>query len=359
MNMKVEGIRKGMYLATPFFLQNGTLAIPMGTKLEERHILFLKKMGIKEVEVSITPVTDELSVEFIQNEETLYRLIKEEFRVLVKDSLLNYSNILSRKHVAHQVADNLLHEIAAKKYLMDCLLDIKSIDSFTYRHSINVMVLSLLIGSALGILGRDLYNLGIGALFHDIGKMNVPKDVLFSEGKLSDQDKVKIEHHTVHGFEILIRLPDMTEEAAGIALMHHERINGSGYPHNIKEDQIHLYAQIVGIADVYEAMTTERKYRRAHNPLEIMEFLMGNSGILFDEHVVKSLLESVSIFRIGSVVQLNNNECGVVVQANPSLPARPVLRLIFDRHHLKVRKQILIDLAAQENTTLSITRVFG
>lgn len=358
--IKTGDVREGMYLDAPVYSKTGLLAIARGTQLEERHITFLKKEGIREVEISVKPVTDEFSNELKEKEgNEIYRLLREEMNLAIKNSIAHYSDILDINKESHKAINNLFREVTSKRHLLDCLFDIKSIDTFTYRHSINVMVISLLIGAAMGLSEQDYFSLGMGALFHDIGKMKVPKEILFSDSVLSEEDKRVIERHTVNGYEILIRLPDIAEEAALVALQHHERVDGTGYPHKKIKEDIHLYSHIVGIADTFEAMTSERNYRRGFNPAEIIEFLMANSGVLFDEYVTKALLVGVSIYRIGSVVQLNNNECGVVIRANPNLPSRPVLRIIFDRYQLRVRRPVIVDLATSENTTLSIVRVFG
>ncbi|MFZ3170857.1 MAG: HD-GYP domain-containing protein [Carboxydocellales bacterium] len=359
--IKTGDVREGMFLDAPVYSKGGQLAIARGTQVEERHITFLKREGIREIEISVKPVTDEFGHDPAKDREgnEIYRLLREEMNLAIKNAITNYSDVLDVHKEAHKTISNLYKEVTSKRHLLDCLFDIKSIDSFTYRHSINVMVISLLIGSAMGLSENDCFSLGMGALFHDIGKMKVPRDILYSESVLTDEEKHTMERHTVSGYEILIRIPDIHEDAALVALQHHERVNGSGYPHKVSKDEIHLYSSIVGIADTFEAMTSERNHRRNLMPTEIIEFMMGNSGVLFDEYVTKGILVGVSIYRIGSVVQLSNDECGVVVRANPNLPSRPVLKIIFDKYQLRVRKPIIVDLAKPENTTLSVVRVFG
>lgn len=358
--IKIGDVREGMFLDAPVYSKNGLLAIARGTQLEDRHISFLRKEGVREIEISVKPVTDEFASEGKDRDNTeTYRLLREEMNLAIKNSISNYSDMLDVNKEAHKAINNIYREVTSKRHLLDCLFDIKSIDSFTYRHSINVMVISLLIGAAMGISEDDYFSLGMGSLFHDIGKMKVPSEILFSENVLTNEEKQVMERHTVNGYEILIRMPDLTEDAALIALQHHERVDGSGYPHKISKNEIHLYSHIVGIADTFEAMTSGRNHRRRINPTDIIEFLMGNSGVLYDEYVTKALLVGVSLYRIGCVVQLSNNECGVVIRANPNLPSRPVLRIIFDKYHLRVRRPVIVDLSNPENTTLSIVMVFG
>lgn len=359
MNIDVDKIREGMYLAVPVYSENGTLAIPGGAMLQKRHIAFLKKMGINDVQIATTLPAVEDPIVISREEEKFQRLIREEMFILLQNSITNYSNILNKNDEGHQVIYNLYRDISHKRQYLDYILDLKSIDLFTYRHSINVMVISILIATAMGFSQEDLFVLGIGALFHDIGKVKVPREILFSNDALDPEDKLKVENHTINGYEILSRVPDFPEESALIALQHHERADGSGYPEKIKEENIHIYSQIIGIADTFEAMTSDRSYRRGYKPEEIVEYLMANAGTLFDEPVIKALLKGISIYRIGSVVQLNNNECGVVINSNPNFPTRPILRIIFDHRQLKVRKQVIVNLADLENTTLSIVRVFG
>lgn len=359
--IKTRDVREGMFLDAAVYSKGGQLAIPRGTQVEERHISFLKREGIIEVEISVKPIVDEFGHDMGSDKDgaEIYRLLREELNLSIKNAITNYSDILDVHKDAHKIINNIYKDVTGKRHLLDCLFDIKSIDSFTYRHSVNVMVVSILIGSVMGLSEQDCFSLGMGALFHDIGKMKVPRDILYSENVLTNEEKIAMERHTVYGYEILIRIPDIHEDAALVALQHHERVNGSGYPHSISKGEIHLYSNVVGIADAFEAMTSGRNHRRSLLPTEIIEFLMGNSGVLFDEYVTKAILIGVSTYRIGSVVQLSNNECGVVIRTNPNLPNRPVLKIIFDKYQLRVRKPIIVDLANPENTTLSVVRVFG
>lgn len=211
-------------------------------------------------------------------ENSLYLLLREEMGVYVKFALMNYFNVTIKSGEIYSTINKICNEVCSKPDLVNCLLDIKSIDYYTYKQSINVTVLSIVVAFAYGIRGKELYKLGLGALFHDIGKINIPRQILLSSVGVNDDDRVEIQKHTEWGYEYLIRINNLPEEVAIISLQHHERFNGTGYPYKLETEGIHLYSAIVGIADVYEAMISERTYRKGYNPVEIIEFFMAAGG---------------------------------------------------------------------------------
>ena len=368
----MNNVKRGMYLSKPVY-KGQILIMREGIQLEVNHIISLKKNDITEIEISYEPVEDDnqefglwqdeidcISENHDKSREEIYQLVQEEINLMLKYYIMEYSNFTpdQREEYGKQFYTLFVQEILSKDHFLDCVLDIKSIDSYTYLHSIRVSVLSLIIAASMDLRWRDLYHIGVGALFHDIGKIKVPQEVLFSDNILNPQEKTLMERHTISGYEVLIRIPDISEESVLIALQHHERIDGTGYPYKLKGDKIHIFSKIVSIADTFEAMTAERSYRKAHNPSEIIEFLMGSSNI-FDRRAVKALLKGVSVYKIGSVVRLNNNESGVVIKFNSKLPTRPVIRKISNSDNLRLRRHDLIDLSSPDNTTLSIVRVFG
>lgn len=378
--VNVKGLRKGMYAAQNIYSKGGTLLFARGSSLEKRHIPILHNMGVETIEVSLEPILDVFlpdnspgkndqrgserglakffNTSGSRENEIIYTLLKEEANLLIRNSLLTYINSSIKKSTCDAI-ENVMTELINRPQILDYLVEVKFIDGFTFRHSINVAVLSLITASIIEIGKEDMYKIAIGALLHDIGKKKIPYRILLSEGNLSPEEKQIIEQHSTQGYEYLIRQQSIPEEVALIALQHHERIDGTGYPFKIKDKDIHLYSQIVGISDVFEAMTSDRNYRKGYNSIEVFEFLMAVPGSLFSEEVVKALLGSVPVYKIGSVVELSSGECGMVIQSNFSFPTRPTIRIMFNRHGLRVRNPVIFDLSEPENTTVQIVRCFS
>jgi HD-GYP domain-containing protein (c-di-GMP phosphodiesterase class II) len=160
-----------------------------------------------------------------------------------------------------------------------------------------------------------LRDLGVGALLHDIGKIEIDPEILNKSGRLLPEEAVEIKGHPIKGFEILRKNPDISLISAHCAYQHHERFDGSGYPRRLNGEQIHEFAHIVAIADVYDALTSDVSYRRAVPVYEAIAIILKASGTLFDENLVNYFIENIAIYPIGTVVRLNTNQIGVVVRA--------------------------------------------
>ncbi|MBC9783655.1 HD-GYP domain-containing protein [Heliobacterium chlorum] len=380
----VEAIHKGLILDQHIYTKSGALLLPRGTSLNERHIPYLKNLGIEYIEV--TPklarkklgsfsldrskdISDEEAFESpilpreaeateAVEDRDFYHLLREDLSQMVKQAVINYSQ--KGGHVADiEAITGMFRELVRGRNRILYLLDIKSVDAYTFRHSVNVAVLSVLVGINMGLSEGSIRNIALGGLYHDLGKKRIPPEVLWSDRPLDRESRQKIEEHPRLGYEILHRDKDIPEEVALIALQHQERMDGSGYPKRLTGDSVHLFSQIVSVADVYEAMTSSRQYRRGFNPVETVEYLMGASGVLFPERVVKALLNSITLFRIGSVIQLSNNDCGVVIQANRRLPSRPIVRIVFNEHQIPLDHEKIIDLSNPVNLSLYIIRSFN
>ncbi len=158
---------------------------------------------------------------------------------------------------------------------------------------------------------NDLYNLCIGALLHDIGKAFIPKDILLKKDKLTDEELSIVRDHTAKGYEYLKSNSYLTAPSRIIAFQHHERLDGSGYPNGLKEGQINKLAKIVAIADVYDAFTSDRPYKKASPPHEALEYIMGAAGRYFDFDMVQAFVRKVIPYPV-----------------NPNFPLRPKVRIV-------------------------------
>lgn len=180
---------------------------------------------------------------------------------------------------------------------------------------------------SLGLGKSELYLLGLGALLHDIGLTQVYKLILNKQGSLSPGEFAEIKKHPLHAEKILAGLD---KQVVRIALQHHERLDGSGYPRGLRGREVDFLAQIVAVADIYEAMINERAYRQAHPAREALEYLMASGGTLFDLSIIKAFVQNVTAYPAGTLVRLSSGETGVVCQNRRGLPLHPLVEIFFD-----------------------------
>lgn len=229
---------------------------------------------------------------------------------------------------AKEVVTQMVEEITGAPDAVMNLINIKSFDDYTFTHNINVATLSVLIGQEFGIKGEELQELGMGALMHDVGKLKISLAILNKDGKLTDAEFAEMKKHPVYGYEILCKSQDITERARMVALHHHEKFQGRGYPYNLKGQDISLFGRICSVADVYDALTTDRPYRVAMSPYDAVKIVMGGVDSQFDPTVLQAFLRKFSIYPSGSLVTLNDGSIGLVLKPSPKTVLRPLIKLL-------------------------------
>jgi putative nucleotidyltransferase with HDIG domain len=236
------------------------------------------------------------------------------------------------------------------------LTNLKNYDEYTLNHSINVSILALCLGRRLGLEKRELLDLGIGAFFHDIGKIEVPEEVLNKKGKLDENEWKIMTQHPHFGAEKLASLKELNYLPVGalyIALEHHNWVDLSGYPRYWKKDNINFYSRIVKICDVFDAVTTKRVYRdNAMSRHKALSIMLEKSGSEFDALLLKVFANMIGVYPIGTLVALDSDELGVVVETNPEVAfmLRPKVKLITDKEKNRIDGEI-IDLTGKDPET--------
>jgi len=254
----------------------------------------------------------------------------------------------------------ILKEIHTEAVYLDFnagLVDLEKFKQHDYRtfiHAINVALLSALTGMRLGYGGEALKELILGALLHDLGKLKIPSEILNKPGCLSDDEFTIIKQHPLMGGEMLENAHLLPNVMATIK-EHHERWNGKGYPFGLRGHEIHQDAQIVAVADVYEALTADRPYRKGLPPYHALEMMIAWSGIDFNPQLVQAFRESLILYPENAKITLNTGEVGVVVAIPVQMPTRPLLRLLFNREGSYVNEEIYVDL--MQDLTRFIERV--
>jgi len=238
-----------------------------------------------------------------------------------------YSDMGEQLHSQlNAVATDLIDEVMNTKDIRISLMDIKSEEYYRHEHSVNTAVLSIMIGTKMGLKSNELKDLAFGALMMDIGLNEINKLVFDHSQALTDIQRSKISVHPDLSYKHISENTTFSAHVKSIVLQHHERINGSGYPKGLTEEKINRLAKIVMVADVYDAMTSDRKFRQAYPHNEVIEYIMGNAGTIFDFEVASILCKSVTPYPVGAYVRLSNNQKGVVLKNSSSHPLRPVVR---------------------------------
>jgi putative nucleotidyltransferase with HDIG domain len=213
------------------------------------------------------------------------------------------------KKIVTQCVENIIENPNAMLWLG--LL--RNVDEYTAEHSLNVGLLSIIIGRAEGLPKEDLETIGLCGMLHDMGKAKVPLEVLNKPGALTDKEFALMKSHTTLGFKMLQVKSDLPSIVADVAHGHHERLNGKGYPKQLSADDIPYFYRIVAIADTYDAITSARCYSSAKSSLEGLQILMGAQTSHFDKGLVQQLVGCIGIYPAGSIAELTNGEVGVII----------------------------------------------
>jgi putative nucleotidyltransferase with HDIG domain len=250
---------------------------------------------------------------------------------------------------ARTMVDSLAQAVAQNRTALVALTALKEYDNYTFTHMINVSILTMGQARGLGIEGVVLRELGLAALMHDIGKVKTPADILTKPDTLTDDEFEVLRRHTVDGAEMLRRTPEMPALAPVVAFEHHLRADGSGYPAGVVRPQINLATALCGIADVYDAMRSQRAYQQAFPTDRILAVLKRNDGTQFDQHLVRRFTQLLGIYPAGNMVRLDTGEVAVVLATYAPDPFRPRVRVLLDASGAALHRPYDLDLwAARE-----------
>ncbi len=239
---------------------------------------------------------------------------------------------------------HLLDKLGGNAEIALILSSLRRHDAYTYDHSVNVGLLSICIARALGWKGQDLHDFGVAALIHDVGKLYTPIDVLNKPGRFTPQEWLVMKRHPRDGYEILREGGVGGDLAPNIALKHHIAYDGTGYP-QVHQNPVEDGAQIVRIADVYDAFTTIRPYRNQARPTEVLEMLRKQGGANFNPEFIEVFCEVMGEYPIGSTVKLRSGRIGLVVDVHLELRDRPVVRILQDESGATPNSLELVELS--------------
>lgn len=221
------------------------------------------------------------------------------------------------------------------------LSKIRNKDEYTAEHSLNVSLLAITFGRHLGAGEEDLNKLGLAGMLHDVGKMRTPLEVLNKEGTLTDEEFAIMKSHAQHGRDILMAHKSVEHGAVDVAYGHHEALDGSGYPRKIKASGITDFTRIVTLCDVYDAITSDRVYKKGRSSLEALKILYQNRGTKFDDKLATEFISCIGLYPPGSIVELKNGKVGIVISTNYRNRHLPKIMVLRDEQKIPTRETVI------------------
>jgi metal dependent phosphohydrolase len=325
--VNVSYLEEGAILARPVINPAGQVLLQMGVVLTSPYIERLKQLGfdvvfIKDDRLEDVEVQSAIST---STRELAYRTIHK-----LSESIVNGKEDFLEVGRVRNVILNMINDLLCNMDINGNLSELSGYDNYTFHHSVNTTILSLIIGIGCNYNTNQLMELGMGVLMHDVGKIKISEKILNKIDPLTVEEFEEIKKHTTYGYKILRQNQDISLLSAHVALQHQEKWDGSGYPRGLKGKEIHEYARIAAISDVYEALTSVRVYRGAMEPYKAYEYINANSGTHFDPGFIEAFSKNIAVYPNGTGVVLSNGQRGNVVKQNPAYPDRPFIRILYE-----------------------------
>jgi len=352
--LSINVLQPGMVVGRSIWNEAGHPLLQKGVVIKDGIIQRLKQLNIQYIYISdkvskgidipelITPAERRKAINTITNS----------FNSLKKTDAKKASYILDQQSKElTNIVEDLLNSILQSEEMLTVLTDVFLYDEYLYHHSFQVSMYSIAIAKEMGYSYDDLRLIGIGAMLHDIGKLLVPSEILLKPGRLTNEEFEEMKQHARYGFDILRNLHSISLIVAHCAFQHHERLDGSGYPRGLVDFEIHPFAKIIGVADVFDAVTSNRVYRGKMLPSEGIGMLQAGSGSIYSEAVVEALKRVIVKYPNGMTVKLTDGRRGVVSKQNPKQASRPFIRIFEENgeilsvtYEINLAEDILINI---------------
>lgn len=311
-------------LSRPVYNIEGIVLLESGVRLNKSYINRLKQNNTHYVYIMDDVLWDiKFDSKLNEYKHTILKQMPNIFKGLLE------SNEQSIKDI-YEIVDNIIGIIIDEGDINTILFQMNQYDNYTYIHCIDTCIMATYLGMELGLNKSDLRKLAISSILHDLGKIKIPEYIINKEDKLDSEEMELIKKHPYLGYRILKESGIDDINILLSVLQHHERIDGSGYPLGLKGDKMILNSKIIGICDVYTAISSKRSYRDKFNPNEAYEYIIGASNVLFDSNIVEIFRKFFCIYPLGCKVRLSNSFEGYVIKQNKGFPDKPVVRVIYD-----------------------------
>ncbi|ERI95648.1 HDIG domain protein [Clostridiales bacterium oral taxon 876 str. F0540] len=346
----IDRVKENEILGKNILTSDGKVLLRAGVKLNRRYMDKLKSLGVFFVYVEDDRL-DDVMVEDNRLAELKQVTMKNMSRIMRNIHSCNKKEVKDSLDTVEDLVDYIIDMGDVNK----SLYDIQTYDNYTFVHSLDTCIMASFLGISHGFREKDLKELAIGAILHDIGKTKISNKIITKSGPLTNDEFSEIKKHPIYGGEILRKNIRIPENAIKAVMQHHERIDGRGYPYNLVDNEISRFGKVVCVCDVYDAVSNDRVYRRKFSPNEAYELILSGSGTAFDNDVVRSFRETFAVYPLGCCVRLSNGVEGYVVRQNRNFPDRPVLRVLYESETKAPIPFYEIDLL--EHTSIVIERI--
>ncbi|MDP4125869.1 MAG: HD-GYP domain-containing protein [Bacillota bacterium] len=320
-------VEEGSILARPVINPAGKILLQAGVIMTASYIKRLRTLGYDVLFIQddrLEDVEAHMSISG-QTREVAYKTLQNISKYIECDS----ENTLPVASVRRSIQE-MINDLLFSSDILGNLIEIQGYDDYTYHHSINTTVIALVLGVASGYSEQKLIELGMGVMMHDIGKIKIPDSILNKRTPLTVAEFEEIKLHPTYGFDILRKNNDFSLLSSHIAFQHQEKWDGSGYPRGLKGSEIHEYGRLAAVADVYDALTSKRVYRKAIEPNVAYEYIVAQTNTHFESRILDVFKKHIAVFPSGSGVLLSNGQRGNVVRQNSAFPNRPYVRVFYE-----------------------------
>lgn len=328
------------YILDEDIYENRVLLLRKGQVITD-HIKELLKSR-KTVKI-IRHITDEaLYIEEDLSDDRIVRL-NEQVKTRIKEDVTKLFDDIesdSNASLAQNISDTIVNDVLKKDGVGLNLDELKVSDEYTFKHSVDVAAGSIILAKYLGLGADNIRDIGTAGVLHDIGKIMIPNEILNKNGKLTDKEFAVIKNHPVYGYQMLSKNQSIAEPIRRAVLYHHEKFCGGGYPSGLKGNEIPLYARVLSVIDVFDALVTERPYHKAYSVADTLE-IMYTMYEQFDAEVFQAFLKSLIVYPIGSIITLSNGVQAQVIKTNKGYPLRPVVKDIKTGEELDLSRDYL------------------
>lgn len=336
--VRTRQLQPGMKIDQAVVDKSGRNLVQRGSILDNYVIDSLLKMGVMmvyiqsgeetagDIEKSISPQARK-QIERLHTDDRSKVELSDSVKTRVAEGIqFIYSNTESKElaDTTNNIASNLMNAINSTDAIAVDISALKTSDEYTFKHSVDVATMSMVLAKQQGLSQKQIYEIGVAGLLHDIGKTKIPLDILNKPARLTDEEFAVMKQHPVFGYRMIKDRDEFSNEICMAVLQHHEKMNSKRYPVGFPSDKITQYARILTIADIYDALVTERPYKSAFSQREAVEMIMSMTGEL-DLTAMKSFLESMILYPVDSIVELSNGEKAKVVKNNPHYILRPTV----------------------------------
>ncbi|SHK35899.1 HD-GYP domain, c-di-GMP phosphodiesterase class II (or its inactivated variant) [Hathewaya proteolytica DSM 3090] len=318
---------------------NSPLTIPVIKKIQ----YYFPQGFIDVLTYSLNP--DQQNVEPSTGARTL-QATEETFSKISSDVELMMNSITNNSKpsikIVREISNSILDNIVEYSLALKSITLQRDMDEYLVRHCTNVAILSTMLGKWLNLSHKEITMLNYAGLLHDIGKTKLDSQILDKPGELTRKEFAEVKKHPIYSYNIVSEFPFLDDSIAQSVLMHHERIDGSGYPLGLTGDKIHKFAKIIAIADVFDAMTSNKSYKSRKNPFEALKIMESDFISKLDVIYLKTFIEKMTTYYTGEMVILNNNDVAKIIKMDPNNIDRPLVMVNDTFIDLKVNREYSI-----------------